>query len=260
MTATALPETCAAVSTLWVSPATAVYLGAPLGLAPHSTSVHCLVLGVDGPITVRVPGRSDIVGRSVLVPPREVHQVIPTNESRILFCYSDATAGRGRDLLDAMGERTGGFGVRHRAESALIDLCAGDAPGGADILRTAFPAPDGPLDARIARTVERILREPTRSADELAQAESLSRAHFLRLFGAQTGTSFRRYRLWARMLHAAAAIADGADLTRAAADAGFASPSHFSDSFLRMFGLTATTLTRSGATLVVSDDPSGWAK
>ncbi|ADG79329.1 Helix-turn-helix, AraC domain protein OS=Tsukamurella paurometabola (strain ATCC 8368 / DSM/ CCUG 35730 / CIP 100753 / JCM 10117 / KCTC 9821 / NBRC 16120/ NCIMB 702349 / NCTC 13040) OX=521096 GN=Tpau_2731 PE=4 SV=1 [Tsukamurella paurometabola] len=259
MTATALPETCATASTLWVSPATAVYLGASLGLAPHSTSVHCLVLGVDGPVTVRVDGREDVVARSVLVPPRVVHRVVIAPGSRILFCYNDANADHSRTLVHTMRERSGGFGLHHSDERRLLDLCAAPEPDGARILATAFPSLGGALDERIARTVERILHDPTRhAADALAQAENLSRAHFLRLFGGQTGTSFRRYRLWARMLHAAAAIADGADLTRAAAEAGFASPSHFSDSFLRMFGLTATTLTRSGARLVVSDAPAGW--
>ena len=39
------------------------------------------------------------------------------------------------------------------------------------------------------------------------------------------------------MLRAAELVRDGANLTTAATDAGFASPSHFSDSFRAMFGL-----------------------
>lgn len=35
--------------------------------------------------------------------------------------------------------------------------------------------------------------------------------------------------------------------------AGFSSPSHFSDSFLRMFGLTATSLAMTGTNIVVDD-------
>jgi methylphosphotriester-DNA--protein-cysteine methyltransferase len=53
------------------------------------------------------------------------------------------------------------------------------------------------------------------------------------------------------MLHVATAVSKGADLTRAAVDAGFASPSHFSDAFRRMFGLTATTLLGGGVEIVV---------
>lgn len=84
--------------------------------------------------------------------------------------------------------------------------------------------------------------EPDLSAARLAAEVHLSPAHFLRLFKRDTGTTLRRFRLWARMLVAAARIADGADLTGAAAAAGFASPSHFSSVFHAMFGLTPSRL------------------
>ncbi|MEU6137425.1 helix-turn-helix domain-containing protein [Nocardioides sp. NPDC047086] len=58
---------------------------------------------------------------------------------------------------------------------------------------------------------------------------------------------------WARMRHAAAAVSRGADLSTAASDAGFASPSHFSDTFRTMFGLTATQLLSPKLRIVVMD-------
>ncbi len=61
------------------------------------------------------------------------------------------------------------------------------------------------------------------------------------------GTSFRRYVQWARMIRVGRAYSAGHDLTRAAVDAGFAAPSHFSDTFRAMFGLTpAAFLTVNG--------------
>lgn len=53
------------------------------------------------------------------------------------------------------------------------------------------------------------------------------------------------------MLSVASAVAAGSDLTTAATAAGFASPSHFSDTFRAMFGLTATTLLSQGTVIVV---------
>jgi len=113
-----------------------------------------------------------------------------------------------------------------------------------------------PLDPRIADTVHLLLDDPTATpgARGLAARAGGSRSHFLRRFSRETGTSLRRYRLWARMVVVARVIADGGDLTRAAADAGFASPSHCSDTFLRMFGLTASELLGSGAELIIVDD------
>ncbi len=53
------------------------------------------------------------------------------------------------------------------------------------------------------------------------------------------------------MCHAAGALSDGADLTTAASEAGFASPSHFSDTFRTMFGLSATALLSRQTRIVV---------
>jgi AraC-like DNA-binding protein len=55
-------------------------------------------------------------------------------------------------------------------------------------------------------------------------------------------TTFRRYQRWARLLHAVRGMVAGHELTRCAADAGFASPSHFSDTFHRTFGLSPSAL------------------
>ncbi|WP_238220650.1 helix-turn-helix domain-containing protein [Tsukamurella pulmonis] len=257
MTAPSLPETCAVPGVLWVSPATALYLGPALGLAAHSTSVHCLVVGVDGPLELQV-GSASVAGRSVLVPPRTVHRVVAARDSRILFCYNDATAARGRELAGCM-TRAGLLATAHRAEAELLRLCAARMPSGVALFEAAFGAATPP-EPRIRRTVERIRSDPAGSAAALAQAEHLSAHYLLRLFGRETGTSLRRYRRWARMLRAAESIAAGSDLTRAAADAGFASPSHFSDAFLAMFGLTATALLGTGARLIVAREPIGWAR
>ncbi|AJW42362.1 Transcriptional regulator, AraC [Rhodococcus sp. B7740] len=91
------------------------------------------------------------------------------------------------------------------------------------------------------------------SAADLAAAVNLSTSRFLHLFAAETGTSFRRYRLWARMLHVGAAVAAGDDLTRASIEAGFASPSHFSTAFNAMFGLSAVALLGGGAQVIVME-------
>ncbi|PIB75167.1 helix-turn-helix domain-containing protein [Mycobacterium celatum] len=88
---------------------------------------------------------------------------------------------------------------------------------------------------------------PPFSASALAVETGLSVSRFLHLFRLETGTSFRRYRMWARMLRAALLYLELRDLTSAAMDAGFASPSHFTDTFHDMFGLTPSKLLAAGA-------------
>lgn len=256
MAEAALPQTCPPTNVLWVWPAAAAYLGTALDLAPHSTSVHCLVVGVDDPVTVRIDGQNDLIARSVLIAPRVVHQVVIAPGARILFCYTDVNRARAVDLFARMRRRVGDFGVGHDGEASLIQLCNNDVPDGAAIMTAALGEQRYPVDPRIARATERILGDPATApaASETARLEGLSPSYFQRLFGAQTGTSLRRYRRWARMLRAARAVAAGADLTRASADAGFASPSHFSDSFSAMFGLSASALASSGVHLVIADE------
>ena len=112
-------------------------------------------------------------------------------------------------------------------------------------------------DDRIRAALGILRRHPSLSAPQVAAELNLSTSRFLHLFSAHAGTSFRRYRLWARMLRVAAATTAGADLTRASAEAGFASPSHFSDAFRDMFGLTAGALLGKNARIVLDSGANG---
>ncbi len=149
-----------------------------------------------------------------------------------------------------------GAHVAHAEERALLELArSGDA---AALLRCAVPADRqlGPTDPRIGRAVRRL---NTRAGVDLPAADlavelGLSTSRFLHLFGKQTRTSVRRYRGWSRMVLAARAVASGADLTQAAAEGGFATPSHFSAAVRRMFGLTpGRLLARAGRPVVRGD-------
>jgi AraC-like DNA-binding protein len=126
--------------------------------------------------------------------------------------------------------------------------------------RRVRSALDPPLtDDRIRTALATLLADPALSAPQVAAEINLSTSRFLHLFSAESGTSFRRYRLWARMLRVAAALNRGADLTSASAEAGFASPSHFSDTFHDLFGLTVSALLGRRARLVVLDTDSNGA-
>lgn len=245
MATAALPQTCSAQpNRLWVWPAGAAYLGAAPGLAAHAASVHCLVVGVDAPVTVCADGADPVTVRSVLIPPRTVMRLVVPPDARALFCYADITRARAADLSARMAVARPPLFTDHRDESDLIDLCDRGRPDGYDIMKIVAAEASPMIDPRIRRTTERLGGDPAGrgAADVFADREGMSRSHFLRTFAAETGTSFRQYRLWMRMLHVARSVANGADLTRASADAGFASPSHFSDTFLRMFGMTASAL------------------
>lgn len=122
------------------------------------------------------------------------------------------------------------------------------APEGRILLLLIDPA--GTPAGRLAAAMQRYTGPyglDHRLEDELETASrlGLSTSHFLRLFAQHTGTTFRRYQQWARLLHAVRGMVAGHDLTRCATDAGFASPSHFSDTFHRTFGLSPSALLNS---------------
>jgi AraC-like DNA-binding protein len=239
--------------TVYLWPAQAAYLGPPFHLDRHATPVHCLALGVDAPFTVST-AEGSWQRRSALIPARTVHKV-EAGVGRMLFYYLDP---RSRDAVGVrvrMNEDLGTITTTHRDEPALLDYIHHADTIEADQLRRIVvgDSRSGFTDPRIRTAMESILAEPARDLDAatLAAAAGLSTSRFLHLFSTNAGTSFRRFRLWARLLHLAAALAEDACLTDAAADAGFASASHFSDTFRAMFGLTATTVLKQGTEIVV---------
>lgn len=239
---------------MWLWVGHAIYLGPSLRLDRHSGSVHCLAVGIDGPFTLHTDHRSEYQTRSALIPPRTEHQVV-AHDTRMLFCYIDPGSPRARTGWNEMAGLVDGFGLQHRREAELIRLVDAHDVDPQEVMDLACGPASNTRDPRILAATAILRAHPIRSitADELAAEVHLSKSRLLHLFADHAGTTFRRYRMWARMLAVGRAIAKGADLTTAAADAGFASPSHFSDAFHAMCGLTATDLLASGAQIVVVD-------
>jgi AraC family transcriptional regulator len=119
------------------------------------------------------------------------------------------------------------------ARAAIAELAGSAAP------RLGF-------DPRVAKAIEHVrahLRAPLSLADAAAAA-ALSPSRLRHLFVQQTGTAFRAYVLWLRLLAATEAAMAGASWTQAAHEAGFADSAHLSRTFKRMFGVVPATLMR----------------
>jgi AraC-like DNA-binding protein len=212
--------------------------------------VACLALGLDGTFRIEVAGRKVDGLRSALIPPRVPNKITADGQA-MAFCYLDpATASA--DACRAQMKDDDPIATDHQIEDILLDLAVHGRAGELIQAATARRIPD-PTDPRIV-TATRTLHSPggiETPAETLATQAGVSLSRFLHLFVAQTGTGIRCYRRWARMILVAEVIAKGGDLTRAAADAGFATPSHFSSSFRRMFGLTPTRLMGNGIAIAV---------
>ncbi|MFE6686081.1 helix-turn-helix domain-containing protein [Streptomyces sp. NPDC057743] len=243
-----LSETCCDQAALWLWPGQALYLGPALGLGFHSGAVSCLAVGVDGEFTIELEHGRRHRARTALVAARVRHRIV-AGETRMAFCYLDPASERERACRRLMG---GGadLALGHERGPELVRTAAslaGDAPL-AEVRRwldlTGPDGLDGDREPRILLATARLAGPlgARIAARELAAEAGLSVSAFLRLFRAQTGTTFRRYRLWARMLRVAELLGTWPDLSTAAVEAGFASPSHFSSAFHAMFGLRPSTL------------------
>ncbi|MFL0293712.1 helix-turn-helix transcriptional regulator [Mycobacterium sp. SMC-18] len=256
-----LPETFALDDrpVCWLSLGATIYLGPPLDLSGHARMVGALILGISGPVTMATDGQS-VRARSVFIPAQAVTQIVQVPE-RVAVCTFDPTATRVANCTDGMHETSKSVHTGHRNERILIEMFTQDVFNPDGILQqlgVSSPGTSRPIDPRITLLGEQIRSDPqtTVSAWEAAAAVGLSPSYFLTLFAAETGTTFRRYRLWVRLIHAATAVADGKSLTQASADAGFASPSHLSDTARSLLGVSTTAALATGARLLV-DRPSG---
>ncbi|PXX61752.1 AraC family transcriptional regulator [Nocardia tenerifensis] len=231
---------------MWIRPDHAGYLGPNIPVVDHAAAVDVLNIAVDAPLIFESPGLGTRRVRSVYAPARVPHRVLAP-EGRVLLLFADPAGHSASSMGAAMDETVGRFGVGHRAEAEIAAACRAGEPPEMIVRRLAGPAA-ATVDSRITAVANAIRAYPQRvyRAPELAAELGLSTSHFLRLFARGTGTTFRRYQQWARLRRVVYALASGQDLTRGAVEAGFASPSHFSDTFRNTFGLSATELLHTG--------------
>jgi AraC-like DNA-binding protein len=241
---------------LTIGPGYAGYLGPALDIDAHSTAVGCLAVGLDADFKFLAAPIGEVSTRTAYSRARHVHQLI-AGPGRMLVLLLEPTSASTVNYQANMKRVIGPFGFDHRAEERLIAACRSSDTDFNRLLTIAAAAHSGSIDPRIARVMRSMRFDPLArsSADSIARDEGISTSYFLRLFAEQAGTSFRRYKIWSRMLHAANGFAGGHDLTRCATDAGFASLSHFSKVFHSMFGLSATALLSIGVQLDIVDRP-----
>ena len=88
-----------------------------------------------------------------------------------------------------------------------------------------------------ARALDRV------SLEEIARSVHVSRFHLVRVFRSETGTTIAEYRMQLRVRAAIERLlAGGDDLATIAADCGFASHSHLTDTFRRTLGTPPSRL------------------
>ncbi len=209
--------------------ATSVFSVEVDGVALHCNPVVCVISGIRGAVSV-IGGGERVTGDIVLIRPGIEHRVDCTG-SGLNAMYLDGLAWPGGA---ALAQRLSG-GIGDLALAAMFQNA--EAQGE---LRRRF-AVDAPACPRqLATVIEELTSDPMSRMTqfELADRLQMERTTALRLFKAVTGQTFRRFKQWSGLQHAARQVASGALVRTAAMDAGFADTAHLTRTFRQSFGLT----------------------
>lgn len=253
-------EAAASSARLWFMGARALYVGPSFGLAAHRNAVAVLCVGLQATFGVARDPRDEHAGliecRSAFVPPATWHRlVLPAGP--MAFLYLDPWSADVQAVRNAMHDDQGRFARGHVREAELVAAlqALGNTAAAAALQRVKEALslqPPARRDERIVAAVKALREQPQdeHSLDRLAAQSGLSHSRFLHLFKESTGVPLRRLRLWTRLGVAVRRMADGASLTDAALDAGFASSAHFSTAFREMFGMTPSRLAQARLSIV----------
>ena len=199
------------------------------GVGRHPNPVTCVVRGRRGPLTVVGQGQS-VTGDIVIIRPGVEHHII-CGEGGFTVMYLDGARWPGQSAL------------AERLEGRLGELVLAGMQLDCDAqreLRERLDHGQGRLPQRMSTVLADLTAEPMArmSQAELSKRLGLERTQALRLFKESTGTTFRQFKRWTGLQHAARLIVAGALVRTAAMDAGFADTAHLTRTFKQCFGLT----------------------
>ncbi len=199
------------------------------GVAPHCNPVVCVISGIRGSVSV-IGGGERVTGDIVLIRPGIEHRVDCTG-SGLNAMYLDGLSWPGGA---ALAQRLGG-GIGDLALAAMFQNVEAQGELRRRVAVDALPCPP-----RLATVIEELTSDPMSRMTqfELADRLQMERTTALRLFKAVTGQTFRRFKQWSGLQHAARQVASGALVRTAAMDAGFADTAHLTRTFRQSFGLT----------------------
>jgi len=138
---------------------------------------------------------------------------------------------------------SGSSGLAERLQGRLADVATDAIFQGSDAqaaLRQRLGSGAAQFPPQLMAIIEDLIAEPMSrmTQRELAERLQMERTRALRLFKAATGQTFRRFKQWSGLQHAARKIASGELVRTAAIDAGFADTAHLTRTFRASFGLT----------------------
>ena len=201
-------------------------------------------------------GGQPVQAPGVIIGSGVVHRLLPSPEP-VQLLYLDPSQHLGQQLqtLTESGVHVLGAATSSALHGAMVTTAS--APPWAALVQhlKLEPLPLATLHPalrRVLRTLDQQLDKPLR-IQQVADTMHCSASHAARLFKSQVGLPLRAYLRWRRLILAIHAVARGADLTHAAAEAGFSDSAHLSRTMRQTFGVEARTLLTLGLSSSSSD-------
>ncbi len=224
-------------------------LGEGSNSAGHAHHGLHLVLARAGRLRVRV-GDANHETAGVLTPPDLPH-AIDSEGQTVLLVFIDPESSAGAALSKEL------VGEIRLVDDDERDALLGDLPERPTTpeldgwtrnllvrlgVSSARPAKQHPKVRKLIALLRERPLDRDASLDSLAAEVGLSPSRLMHAFTESIGLPLRPYLRWLRVQRAAAAIASGMPLSRAAVEAGFSDAAHMSRTFKEMFGLPPSAL------------------
>jgi AraC-like DNA-binding protein len=198
-------------------------------LLPHCNPVPCVIAGRRGTVSV-VSGSEQVTGDVLFIRPGVAHKVI-CGGGGINAMYLDGLA-YSEDMPCAQR-------LQGRLANIAVDAMFQGSGAQTELRRRLMYGTTAEADL-LRFVIGNIVAEPMwrMSQFELARHVGMERTSALRMFKAATGQTFRQFKQWSALQHAARKIAAGELVRTAAMDSGFADTAHLTRTFRTSFGLT----------------------
>jgi AraC-like DNA-binding protein len=207
----------------------------PLWTAENYIGEHAHVAFPHVPVRIALRGRADVVSDVTLAlcyAPRQRfrREALTPRGDECVFAVLDGA------LFDQIGREP----FRAVPADAFLRVHATRDPLALEELIVGLSAHPSPRSSRWGERVKELLA--TRLGDQLTLADLASELgtspyHLARAFRAATGSSIHQYRIQLRVRTALLRLREDIDLCSLGLDLGFATHSHFTETFRRVFGL-----------------------
>ncbi len=231
-----------------------VYAGQVAETKPHNHHATEIIFGLTGRFTLADSKNQQKEYSTALIPQNIKHQFI--NDARVIpvFIYLDPFHNLGQQLCKSFNLQNEIVDIETLLQQELKDRFSQWLNGEyIDILElvnllvthlTNNTSHESYVDNRIVTSLDYIRRSLSTELrlEDVASRVHLSGSRYAHLFKEQVGIPFRRFVLWTRLQATVESILLGSSFTSACYDGGFADLSHFTRTFVAMFGVPPSSV------------------